>query len=109
MRSSWLLALISASAILVVVKARRLRGSRGAVLVIGGTGLMGAPTATMLQQQGRRVVVMSRGHDAGQGTGGRRPPPPVGCETIVCDRTDTNEFIEALCAQDCVSSPEAAP
>ena len=57
------------------------------VLVIGGTGLMGAPTARVLQAMGHRVVVMSRGAAKGGGTFGVRPEQASKCEHLVCDRT----------------------
>ena len=92
----WLLALLSAT-LVVIVRARR----HAEVLVIGGTGLMGVPTANLLALNGRRVTVLSRGHQRGQGTDGRRPTLPVGCSTLVCDRDDTDAFVEALCAPGC--------
>lgn len=65
------------------------------VLVIGGTGLMGAPTVRRLQEQGHRVVVLSRGHDQGIGTSGRRPDLPQ-CEMIQCDRTEKGALLAEL-------------
>lgn len=56
------------------------------VLVIGGTGLMGAPTARLLQKRGHHVVVLSRGAASGGGTNGRRPEQAAGCTHLVCDR-----------------------
>ena len=73
----------------------------GAVLVIGGTGLMGAPTARRLRAAGRRVVVLSRGRAAGMGVAGRRPPFPEGCEHVACDREDEAAFAAALVADGC--------
>jgi len=71
------------------------------VLVIGGTGLMGAPTAARLLEAGRRVVIMSRGKTQGQGTNGRRPTTPAGAEMLLCDRDDEDAFVAALCSPDC--------
>ena len=101
----WLL-LLSASAILVVVRARRLRPVRlaeqqSSVLIIGGTGLMGVPTAAALLDAGHVVTVMSRGKSKGQGSGGNRPKLPAGCKVLTCDRTDETSFIEALCNPSC--------
>lgn len=73
-----------------------------AVLVIGGTGLMGAPTARLLQQQGYDVVIMTRGSAAGMGIGGSRPEQAV-CKTWVCDREDEAAFSSALCDPQCPS------
>lgn len=56
------------------------------VLVVGGTGLMGAPTARLLQKRGHHVVVLSRGAASGGGTNGRRPEQAAGCTHLVCDR-----------------------
>ena len=57
------------------------------VLIIGGTGFMGAPTARLLQQEGRKVLVLSRGcENTGKGTQGRRPEPPIGAAAMFCDR-----------------------
>jgi nucleoside-diphosphate-sugar epimerase len=67
------------------------------VLVIGGTGTMGAPTARLLQQRGHEVVVLSRGSACGQGTAGGRPVQPE-CEHIVCDCTADGELERVLCA-----------
>ena len=75
--------------------------SRLGVLVIGGTGLMGVPTVTRLLEAGSHVVVMSRGNTQGQGTCGRRPKLPSGAETLVCDRTDEEAFVAALCEPSC--------
>ena len=96
----WLFASIIAS-ILLVVRARRLKTLKPSVLIIGGTGLMGAPTAARLRKEGRRVVVMSRGHEKGQGSSGHRPDFPIGCEQVVCDRSNETAFVAALCAPDC--------
>lgn len=62
---------------------------------------MGAPTAATLLSTGRRVVVMSRGQTSGQGTDGRRPVLPAGCETVICDRDIEDAFINALCSPTC--------
>eukprot|EP00927_Polykrikos_kofoidii_P073705 TRINITY_DN69721_c0_g1_i1.p1 TRINITY_DN69721_c0_g1~~TRINITY_DN69721_c0_g1_i1.p1 ORF type:complete len:386 (-),score=46.46 TRINITY_DN69721_c0_g1_i1:110-1267(-) len=70
------------------------------VLVVGGTGLMGVPTVRQLQARGHRVVVMSRGSGQGQGTRGRRPELPP-CETICCDRNDTEGFHAVLTGAEC--------
>jgi len=70
------------------------------VLVIGGTGLMGAPTTRQLQAQGHRVVVMSRGSKSGQGAGGERPELAP-CELLQCDREDEEAFLRALSAPGC--------
>lgn len=70
------------------------------VLVIGGTGLMGAPTARLLQVAGHRVVVMSRGSPQGQGSGGQRPEQAA-CEFLQCDREDTAQFVEMLTSSQC--------
>ena len=43
------------------------------VLVIGGSGLQGAPTVRHLLAAGHAVTVLSRGSNSGAGTGGRRP------------------------------------
>jgi nucleoside-diphosphate-sugar epimerase len=74
---------------------------REPVLVIGGTGLMGVPTARALASSGRRVVVMSRGQPKGQGTLGRRPAPPEGCELLLCDRDDEAALHAALTSPTC--------
>lgn len=71
------------------------------VLVIGGTGLMGAPTAKLLASSGRRVVIMSRGHTKGMGTAGQRPDPPKGCTMLICDREDSAAFVKALSSTSC--------
>lgn len=70
------------------------------VLVIGGTGLMGAPTARLLQAKGHRVVVMSRGSSSGQGIGGHRPDQP-NCEILQCDREDSAHFLRCLTSSHC--------
>lgn len=70
------------------------------VLIIGGTGLMGAPTARLLQSQGYRVAVMSRGSAKGQGTDGRRPEQAK-CEMVVCDREDRAAFLKLLTSSEC--------
>ena len=61
------------------------------VLVIGGTGLMGAPTARLLQAKGHRVVVVSRGAAKGGGTHGLRADQPEGCQHLICDRDGGDE------------------
>lgn len=70
------------------------------VLVIGGTGLMGAPTARLLQSLGHRVVIMSRGSGNGQGVGGHRPDQPE-CEILACDREDTAALLRTLDCEQC--------
>eukprot|EP01043_Picozoa_sp_COSAG02_P021009 COSAG02_NODE_1054_length_14930_cov_2157.848291_8_plen_125_part_00 len=55
-------------------------------LVIGGSGLQGAPTVRHLIAAGHDCTVLSRGNSDGAGTGGRRPLLPDGVDTIVCDR-----------------------
>lgn len=55
-------------------------------LVIGGSGLQGAPTVRHLLAAGYECTVLSRGSSDGAGTGGRRPLLPDGVGTIVCDR-----------------------
>ena len=75
--------------------------SRLGVLVIGGTGLMGVPTVTRLLEAGSHVVIMSRGNTQGQGTCGCQPKLPSGAETLVCDRTDEEAFVAALCEPSC--------
>ena len=79
----------------------RLVADAESVLIIGGTGLMGAPTAKLLAASGRRVVIMSRGHTKGMGTAGRRPDPPKGCQSLVCDREDSAAFVKALSSSSC--------
>ena len=74
------------------------------VLIIGGTGLMGVPTARALQELGHKVVIMSRGReDTAQGTKGRRPALPENIELLVCDREDGRAFHAALTAPTCPS------
>jgi nucleoside-diphosphate-sugar epimerase len=71
------------------------------VLVIGGTGFIGAPTARLLQQQGRRVAVLSRGcENTGKGTLGRRPELPKDVTLISCDRKQP-EFAALLASPTC--------
>ncbi len=55
-------------------------------LVIGGSGLQGAPTVRHLIAAGHDCTVLSRGSSDGAGTGGRRPPLPDGVDALVCDR-----------------------
>ena len=56
------------------------------VLVIGGSGLQGAPIVRKLQEAGHDVTVCSRGTSKGAGTGGKRPILPEGVATLICDR-----------------------
>ena len=71
------------------------------VLVIGGTGFMGAPTAKLLHDQGRSVMVLSRGcENTGKGFAGRRPELPSGVTVISCDRKDSG-FAALLTSTTC--------
>jgi len=79
----------------------RARRATAAVLVIGGTGLMGVPTVRRLLGQGRRVVVLSRGRQQGQGTQGRRPAQPIGVEEVMGDRTNGAELVKLLTSEGC--------
>jgi len=70
------------------------------VLVLGGTGLMGAPTARLLQARGHNVVIASRGKADGQSASGARPTQ-VECKRIVCDRQNSEEFFKVLTSTEC--------
>mmetsp|Transcript_3886 Transcript_3886/g.7803 ORF Transcript_3886/g.7803 Transcript_3886/m.7803 type:complete len:363 (+) Transcript_3886:58-1146(+) len=74
---------------------------RAAVLVVGGSGLMGAPTVRRLVDQGHHVVVLTRGREQGQGTAGKRPELASLAKRIVCDRGDADEFKKVLSDPDC--------
>lgn len=56
---------------------------------------MGAPTVRCLQQAGHRVVVLSRGREAGQGAHGLRPGQPT-AESVLCDRQDPDALRQVL-------------
>ena len=109
MTAAWLLSVASVSALVLLARARRARAITAStpaagpsdVLVIGGTGLMGAPTTAKLLEAGHQVVVMSRGRERGQGAEGRRPTMPAGYESLTCDRSDEDAFVRALCEPRC--------
>eukprot|EP00438_Fugacium_kawagutii_P012403 Skav215508 [mRNA] locus=scaffold165:1032157:1033324:- [translate_table: standard] len=78
---------------LCVHRAQRTWAEPRDVLVIGGTGLMGSPTVQLLQSQGHRVVVLSRGRERGQGIA--RPKAPQ-CDMVQCDRTEEGALMREL-------------
>ena len=66
------------------------------VLVIGGSGLQGAPTVRHLLAAGHAVTVLSRGSNSGAGTGGRRPVLAAGAQSLLCDRDKDGQKLTTL-------------
>ncbi|MEV0720086.1 NAD(P)H-binding protein [Asanoa sp. NPDC050611] len=62
------------------------------VLVIGGSGVVGRPTASALSQRGHQVAILSRGGTAG----------PAGTEAFQGDLTTGAGLEKALAGVDCV-------